>query len=148
MRDAAHLIRLAGVFVAGTLLFLVVRQQLVPAGFGKYGHYRAGAVDDARTAPLRYAGRAACLDCHAEPAEVLRTQKHAVISCESCHGALGAHAADPVAVKVVRPDTALLCARCHEANTAKPKWFPQVVAKTHAEGQPCGACHQPHNPKL
>jgi len=44
------------------------------------------------------------------------------------------------------PDTLVLCARCHEANLAKPKAFPQVVTKDHMGDVPCKTCHQPHNP--
>jgi hypothetical protein len=32
-----------------------MRAALVPDGFGKYGHYRAGAIVDARSRPLKYA---------------------------------------------------------------------------------------------
>jgi hypothetical protein len=46
------------------------------------------------------------------------------------------------------PDTAVLCARCHQANTGKPNGFPQVEAAEHSGGQPCKLCHQPHSPLL
>ena len=39
-----HLLRVAGLFVAGVLAFLVLQAFLVPRGFGVYGHYRAGAL--------------------------------------------------------------------------------------------------------
>jgi hypothetical protein len=42
-RDAEHLARLAGLFLAGAALFVVLRAALVPDDFGVYGHYRAGA---------------------------------------------------------------------------------------------------------
>ena len=32
--------------------------------FGRYGFFRAGALDDLRARPLHYAGHAACEDCH------------------------------------------------------------------------------------
>ena len=35
MKEAAHLIRLAALFVAGFVIFLLIRQAIVPAGFGK-----------------------------------------------------------------------------------------------------------------
>jgi protein-arginine kinase activator protein McsA len=46
------------------------------------------------------------------------------------------------------PDTAVLCARCHEANIAKPKAFPQVVSADHSNGVVCKTCHVPHSPLL
>lgn len=147
MREAAHLIRLAGLFLAGIVLFLVVRQEVVPAGFGKYGHFRAGALDDVRAHRLVYAGRSACLACHDDISNVLQTGKHAGVGCEACHGAQAKHADDPSATKPELPDTRRLCARCHEANSAKPGRFPQVKAEEHSGGESCKSCHQPHKPK-
>jgi hypothetical protein len=57
------------------------------------------------------------------------------------------HAEDP-SVKLVLPDTAVLCARCHAASAAKPKGFPQVVPAEHSQGLPCETCHNPHSPQM
>jgi len=56
------------------------------------------------------------------------------------------HADDPMSVTPVKPDTAVLCARCHTATAAKPKAFPQVDPADHSGGAPCQTCHNPHNP--
>ena len=45
-------------------------------------------------------------------------------------------------------EAAVLCVRCHQANIAKPKQFPQVVAAEHSGGAACDMCHQPHSPAL
>jgi hypothetical protein len=45
-------------------------------------------------------------------------------------------------------DAAVLCVRCHEANSAKPKTFPQVASAEHSAGLPCDTCHQPHSPAI
>jgi hypothetical protein len=58
------------------------------------------------------------------------------------------HVDDPTTVKPPLPDTAVLCARCHEASAAKPKGFPQVATADHSNGIPCQTCHQPHNPAV
>jgi hypothetical protein len=58
------------------------------------------------------------------------------------------HADDPTSVVPVKPDTGVLCARCHTASAAKPKGFPQVVPADHSNGVPCQTCHQPHNPAV
>ena len=50
--------------------------------------------------------------------------------------------------KPARPVVAKLCRRCHEADAAKPKKFPQVVLAEHGGGEVCNACHQPHKPNL
>jgi protein-arginine kinase activator protein McsA len=51
-------------------------------------------------------------------------------------------------VQPAKLDTAVLCVRCHEANIAKPKGFPQVASADHSNGMPCDTCHQPHSPAI
>ena len=51
---------------------------------------------------------------------------HKGVACESCHGPLAEHANDPASVTPAKLDTVVLCPRCHQANIAKPKNFPQV----------------------
>ncbi len=141
-----HLVRVAALFAAGIVVFLVMRAVLVPKGFGLYGHYRAGALDDNRARTLVHAGRAACLDCHADQAAALKGGRHARVRCEACHGPLGRHAADPMGQKAVKPDSRVLCARCHQANVARPARFPQIEVADHAGGEACTSCHQTHDP--
>ena len=47
-RDKEHLVRVAALFAAGFVLFVLARALFVPKGFGLYGHYRAGALADNR----------------------------------------------------------------------------------------------------
>jgi len=146
-RDAGHLFRLLGVFVAGVLLFLVIRAFLVPKSFGEYGHYRGAALEIAAR-PINFAGHEACETCHADVLDKKKGGKHAHVNCEACHGPLAKHADDPGSVTPAKLDTAVLCVRCHEANAAKPKSFPQVVSADHSNGLPCDTCHQPHSPAI
>jgi uncharacterized CHY-type Zn-finger protein len=148
MKEGAHLVRMAALFGGSMLLFLVVRAQIVPASFGQYGHFRGAALAEIRNHPITYAGRDACAMCHEDQVKVLSAAKHAGVACEACHGPLAKHADDPEKLKPVLPDTRVLCARCHEALSAKPKGFPQVVSKEHSGGEACKSCHQPHNPKI
>jgi hypothetical protein len=147
-KDAEHLVRVIVLFVAGIVIFFIVRRAVIPAGFGKYGHYRDGAPTEIAARPVSYAGHQACELCHGDIAETKKSGSHAGVGCESCHGALAKHADDPSAMKPTRPNTAVLCVRCHEANAAKPKKFPQVDSKEHSGGTACGECHQPHKPKI
>jgi hypothetical protein len=149
-REAEHLVRLVLVLVVGLVVFFIVRRAVVPAGFGQYGHFRPGALDDNRNRPVRYAGHAECELCHEPVLALKKTGKHARVSCEACHGPQARHASadDPSAMKPRLPDTTSLCKRCHEADIAKPKAFPQVVSKEHSGGQPCGSCHRPHRPNF
>ncbi len=148
LRDWAHLIRPALVLVAGMAVFLVVRAAVVPQGFGKYGHYRPGALESIRQRPLAYAGQDTCVMCHDDEAKARASGKHAGVHCEACHGPLAQHAEDPSAHVPQLPDVANLCRRCHEKDAAKPTGFPQVVTAEHSGGALCNTCHQPHNPHL
>ena len=148
LRESQHLVRAALLFAAVFILFLVARAALVPKDFGQLGHYRAGALGDARTHPLSFAGRAACGECHGDVVEARKGGKHERIGCEACHGALGRHAGDPEAMTPVKPDGGGICLVCHLANVAKPKAFPQVDPAEHGDGQGCDACHRPHHPEI
>lgn len=147
-KDAGHLFRLAGVFVAGIALFLIVRGFLVPKSFGQYGHYRGNAVAEMAARPVKFAGHQTCETCHADVLGKKKEGKHAHVNCEACHGPLAGHADDPTSVTPAKLDTAILCARCHEENAAKPKTFPQVATADHSTGLPCDTCHQPHSPAI
>jgi uncharacterized CHY-type Zn-finger protein len=147
-KDAGHLFRFAGLFVLAFLVFLIVRGFVVPRSFGQYGHYRGNAISDIAAKPVKFAGHEACESCHTDVLDVKKAGKHAHVNCEACHGPLAKHADDPTAMTPVKPDTAVLCARCHTATAAKPKGFPQVDPEEHSSGVPCGTCHQPHSPAI
>ena len=142
-----HLARVAVLFGAVVLVFVLVQGSLVPDDFGTYGHYRAGALDDNRKLPLVHAGRGSCVECHVDVPEAMAGGTHAAIGCEACHGALAGHAADP-AVEPGRPAAAALCARCHALVAARPAGFPQVDVADHAAGEDCLTCHTAHNPGI
>jgi hypothetical protein len=61
--------RLGIAFAVLAVVFLAVRQQLVPDTFGEKGHYRAAAVDSIAAYPLQYAGHEECTLCHRPIAE-------------------------------------------------------------------------------
>jgi len=147
-RHGGHLLRVAGLFLAGVAAFLVLQAFLVPEGFGVYGHYRAGAIGESRLRPAAFAGRAACVECHSDVPDVMKGGRHEAIRCEACHGPLAAHAADPSEKKALRPDGRALCARCHAGNVARPLTFPQVVVADHAGEEACTTCHVAHKPGL
>ena len=149
-RDWAHLIRPALVLIAALGVFMVVRAAVIPKDFGKFGHYRPGALDAIRAKPISYAGQDTCVLCHEEQAKVRASGRHAHVACEACHGpqAKHANAPDPAALKPTLPDVANLCRRCHERDAARPAAFPQVVTAEHSGGAVCTTCHVAHNPHL
>jgi hypothetical protein len=137
---------LAAVFLGGVAAFLILRAAVVPESFGELGHYRADALEENRMRPIRFSGQQACADCHPDVVEQRSKGRHSIVSCETCHGPLAAHAQDPAAVRPAALP-ARLCAGCHETDSAKPPKFPQVAAVEHAAGAECGSCHPPHQPK-
>jgi hypothetical protein len=139
---------MAGLFAAGITAFVVLRWLMVPADFGELGHYRTGAVRDNMASPMVFAGQAACVQCHGDVAELRAKGKHVRVACESCHGALAAHAANPDSQAPAKPDPRRTCISCHSANISKPTSFPQVVPEEHAPEGSCAACHVVHNPKI
>jgi hypothetical protein len=141
-----HLLRLAAVFAVGAVLFLGLRWMLVPSDYGRLGPYRAAALTENQARPVVYAGQVACLDCHTDVAEIRKTNAHARIGCESCHGPLAAHAADP-SIAAARPDARLTCAVCHVPDVAKPPGFKTVNFAEHADPGPCTTCHPAHAPR-
>jgi hypothetical protein len=145
-QDVEHLFRVAGLFAVGVVIFVVARAAFVPDDFGVYGHYRAGALDDARSRPIVFAGRAACAECHEDAGTAAGA--HARVGCEACHGAQAAHAADPGAATPGKLEPATLCLNCHRASASKPEWFAQIDPADHAAGESCDACHAPHAPAL
>lgn len=144
-KDHEHLARVAALAGGGIVVFLVLQQLLVPEGFGVYGHYRAGALEDNRAHPPAFAGQAACADCHSEEATARGAGPHARVACEACHGALAPHASDPEQ-KPAKPEGRSLCLSCHAANVARPATFPQIEARDHAETGLCTECHLAHDP--
>jgi uncharacterized CHY-type Zn-finger protein len=148
LKDAGHLFRMAAVFAVGIVLFLVLRSIFVPKTFGQYGHYRAAAIAEVAARPVMFAGHQACESCHTDVLDVKSKGVHAHVACESCHGPLAKHADDPTSLQPPKIDVAVLCVRCHEANIAKPKTFPQVVSADHSGGVVCDTCHKPHSPKI
>ena len=146
LKDIAHLLRMAAVFLVGMILFVALRSAFLPKSFGKYGHYRGDALGEIAGHPIAYAGHQTCEGCHPDVADTKAHGVHAPVNCESCHGPLAKHVDDPTSLRPEKLDVAHLCVRCHSENIAKPQGFPQVDAKEHSGGRLCETCHQPHSP--
>lgn len=136
------------VFAALIALFVGVRFLLVPASFGKYGHYRADSIDEIKKQEPKYVGRDECAACHPEIVKKNASSSHAGVVCQACHGPAAKHIEDPIAVKPDKPRGREFCALCHAKNEATPKDMPQVDFESHNVGMECFLCHNPHSPKL
>jgi len=133
--------------LAAASLALVV---IVPWVYGEYGFHPA---ENARTwAALtpRYADAAVCQRCHQAQYAPWLGERHATVTCESCHGPLAEHAATAPreasagSLGLEKPDAGL-CAVCHEQSPAKPATFAQVDLAAHYPGAPCLGCHDSHS---
>ncbi len=134
---------------------LTVRHFLVPSDFGVHGEsftynfYRAGSVNDWKNFLVSYKGRAYCEECHEENTESITSSKHAIISCENCHGPAMNHPDEPEVLTVDKERG--LCLRCH-ARLPYPGSLRSEIAAIeigeHNLGEECVECHNPHNPSL
>lgn len=134
-----------GVLVLGVAALAVV----VPWLYGEYGlHADQTARSWAALAP-RYADPATCARCHEAEHAPWSVAEHRVVTCDTCHGPLAAHAdtapaqADPGQVVLEAPSEGL-CALCHEQAPGRPAEFSQVDLTLHYGGAPCLGCHDSH----
>lgn len=142
-QQVPRLIAVLVVLVGG---LLVARYFLVPPTFGKSGHFREAAIDSVLATPVRYAGQAACVECHDDVGETKADSRHRGLSCEICHGPAAVHAEDPDALQPPAPRERGYCPLCHGYNASRPTGFPQIDPVSHNPLKPCITCHDPHEP--
>ena len=128
-----HLVRVAGLFLAGVVVFVVLQALLIPEGFGLYGHYRAGRARR-RARPARRARRPRGLP--RVPRRRGRQRPRAADTQASAARPATARSprtpGTPRRRRPCKPDAAVLCVRCHQANVARPAGFPQKDRAEHA----------------
>jgi hypothetical protein len=134
-------------FAAMVFIFAVARDFLVPASYGKLGHFRADSMGEQAGNPPAHAGQSACAACHEDIAKAKSLSKHQGLACETCHGPAQDHVDDPGGVKPVKPKSREWCLTCHARNDSRPTWFAQVDGEIHGQGKSCLACHHPHHPE-
>jgi hypothetical protein len=139
--------RLGIAFAVLAIVFMAVRQRLVPDTFGEAGHYRAAAVDSIAAYPLQYAGHEECTLCHRPIAEKRSASNHSGVSCEVCHGPAAEHVRAPGSVKPPAPRERGFCPLCHGYDASRPSGFPQIDPVAHNPTVPCMSCHDPHAPE-
>lgn len=139
--------RLVILAIAAIAMLILVRNILIPSDFGKYGHFRASAVDELAAQEVRYAGHEVCYDCHDEEVETKSQGYHRNVACEVCHGPAAAHVEDDESAELRVPRERGYCPLCHEYLPSRPTGFPQIVSATHNPRKACVSCHNPHDPK-
>ncbi|MFC1587641.1 hypothetical protein ACFL54_04960 [Planctomycetota bacterium] len=143
---------------------LVLRQVLIPASFGELGRYRADAIKENQSQPLRYMGSAVCAKCHVEHYDLWVYGGHCDISCEVCHGAGKDHVVADIKPRpeMMLPGKASLCLYCHHQTPGRAAQIISQIAgfEEHvkyidhkhnmttnlkkAKGR-CVFCHDPHS---
>lgn len=127
--------------------FFLMRHFLIPDDFGKYGHYRASAIDETASQAIKYIGHGVCEDCHDDVVEEKNRSYHRDVMCEVCHGPSAAHVEDPGGNQLSAPRERGYCPLCHEYIPARPTGFPQIVSESHNPMKACIACHDAHDPR-
>lgn len=157
MRHTKHYFRALILLAGAGLGFFLFRAFMIPASFGKFGHYRADNVAEQRQKPLRHAPQQTCADCHAEQFQQHQSAKHAAVPCQDCHAPLADHIdlekGEMVGAMPIQR-TSKLCLRCHRKLPSRPREFPQIDLEDHLAGvapphppEICLSCHSPHQPK-
>jgi len=143
-----QIVSLAILFAILLAGLIVARIILIPKSFGKYGHYRADAVEEIMALDINYAGAQVCEECHDDIAEVKNRSNHRNVSCEVCHGPAVKHTEAPDEYTPGAPRERGYCPLCHGYDPSRPTGFPQIITELHNPGKPCMTCHNPHNPIL
>jgi len=133
-------------FVLFVSVFILIQNSLTPDSFGKYGHYRADAIDDNKISTSYYKGEENCTTCHEDIFDLKFNDLHSGVNCESCHSPKINASVECEVMPPVIEGTLKLCAQCHETNYARIKIVPQLNFKEHEEGRNCIECHNPHAP--
>ena len=155
-----HLKRMGFVLVIVVASVIIGRMVFTPGGFGRYGHYRTGAIDDEIERPMVHMTDASCRACHEWDADYHSKGRHRTVSCEFCHGALTQHVKDGKVIgrlKVHRGgELNRLCLRCHDqavrARPHNPEVIKLVMYPDHLKKQAvepdhlCNQCHLVHAP--
>ena len=141
-----HITRLLLLIGGAIALALIVRSFVIPDSFYRFGHFRANSVIEIAAKEPVFQGSEYCSSCHGERHVQWSGNNHKSVACETCHGAATGH---PANGKLPIPtDTVALCTLCHEAMPGRPQTQPQIVLASHAVGQQCKTCHNPHAPKI
>ena len=134
-------------FVLFVTVFILIQRALTPDSFGKYGHDRANSIDENKIRTSYYKGEEACASCHQELYDLVDSDLHAEINCESCHPPKIDAFTDCEVMPPIVEGNNDFCAACHATNPGRLKrGVPQLDFKEHEPDKNCIDCHNPHAP--
>jgi len=145
MKIPEQISRLAIVIAVIVVIAGVTRFVLLPRSLVSNDVQRATAVEREIARPVKFAGSAACQDCHEDVAVKKGKSFHKNLSCEGCHGPATKHLENPEA-KPPAPRDRKFCPVCHAYDASRPTGFPQINPTAHNPLKPCITCHNPHDP--
>ena len=164
MKNINHLIRAGILALLAIIGFTVVRFLTLPESWGKYGHYRANAVNEEMARKPVYQGADTCKGCHIQKGKRgiypgykdWSSGKHGVVNCENCHGPGNEHVIKHGTTTITINTSPEICLRCHlqlpaRPSTSSPFPQPQIELEKHMKGKSnitCIKCHNPHHPDL
>jgi len=134
-------------FVLFVSVFIFIQQHLKPDSFGKYGHYRANAIDDNKMRTSYFKSENKCKECHQDIYDLKDNDVHYGVRCESCHSPKINASVECKEMPPKVEGTLKFCGQCHAMNLGRlKKGVPQLDFKEHKQGQNCIECHNPHAP--
>jgi len=151
----SHVLRPLYVAILVLAVALIVRQRLVPEGFGAhergymYGWHNMNDEQFWKKFPVKYKSSDYCKECHDDKHSSIMRTPHGVIQCENCHGPALDHPNEPPRLPIDRGRAQ--CLRCHYPlpyPTSGRQNIKSVDPEEHNPGAECSTCHDPHNPNL
>jgi hypothetical protein len=153
LRDTRHIAILTLLIAAAGAGFLMLRERMIPQGFGQQGPYRAAALTEIAARPSVLQEDSLCLKCHVDVGKERADALHKSVACMHCHGLGREHVAqareaagspstriEPAARWdgdfLTRTDLFITkdratCLACHEQTVGMPGKFRKIVVASH-----------------
>ncbi|MBT9171466.1 MAG: hypothetical protein DDT18_01842 [Actinobacteria bacterium] len=152
----SHVFRPLFVVIGLIIIVLIARFFVVPKDFGihergyTFGWYRKGNEEEWKAFKVKYNfNNEHCKTCHTDKYNSLIHSKHAIMSCENCHGPALNHPADPPKLQIDRSRQD--CLRCHTYlpyPTSGRANIRGIDPEKHNPEIECIMCHSPHKPDI
>ncbi len=94
MKPYSHITRALAIIASIIVIVAIVRSELIPSSYGKFGEYRADHLTEEMASTPIHQGDESCLDCHEKEWDVA-DGRHAEVPCENCHFLPAPHAEAP-----------------------------------------------------